>query len=126
MNNQFSRLYTSNDSGIGCLLTLVLGGLLLGSVGWGWVVNGFFILGAIILLLPLVAWLGLRWWLSRNLVQSLCPVCSYEFTGFNRTECQCPNCGESLKVEGGTFQTLTPPGTIDVEAVEIPYQGLED
>ncbi|MDV3001582.1 MAG: hypothetical protein N5P05_003188 [Chroococcopsis gigantea SAG 12.99] len=37
-----------------------------------------------------------------------------------------PNCGESLKVEGGTFQTLTPPGTIDVEAVEIPYQGLED
>ncbi len=126
MNNQFSRIYNFNDSGLGCVLTLVLGVFLLGSVGLGWVVNGFLIFLAVILLLPIAAWVALRWWLGRNLVESNCPVCNYEFTGFKGTECQCPNCGEPLKVEGKSFLTLTPPGTIDVEAVEIPYQQLED
>lgn len=122
----FSRILWSNDSGLGCFLTLLLLGLLLGSVGLGWIVNGFLIFLALLLLLPGIAVLGLRWWLQRNLVEGACPACGSEFTGFNGTESPCPNCGEPLKIEGGRFQRLTPPGTIDVEAVEVSARPLED
>jgi hypothetical protein len=111
---------------LGCFLTLLLLGLLLGTVGLGWIVNGVLIFFALLLLLPAIAFWGFRWWLGRNLVESQCPVCDYQFTGFNERECRCPNCGEALKVEGGRFSRLTPPGTIDVEAVEVPARRLED
>jgi hypothetical protein len=126
VNNNFPRLFTFNDSGLGCFLTLLLTGLLLGSIGLGWLVNGFLILLALLILMPIIAFWAFRWWLQRNLVEDRCPVCNYEFTGFNRTECRCPNCAEPLKVESGHFQRLTPPGTIDVEAVEVSVQQLED
>ncbi|ACK69957.1 conserved hypothetical protein [Gloeothece citriformis PCC 7424] len=126
MNNNFPRFYTLNDSGLGCLLTFLLIGLLLGSVGLGWIVNGVLILFFILLLTPIIGWAVFRWWLKRNLVEDQCPVCGYEFTGFNNTECRCPNCGEVLKVEGNHFKTLTPPGTIDVEAVEVSAQALDE
>nr|WP_242030468.1 MULTISPECIES: hypothetical protein [unclassified Coleofasciculus] len=99
---------------------------LLGSIGLGWLVKSFLILIGLILVAPVLAFLGFRWWLQRNLIADQCPVCSYEFTALNRTECQCPNCGESLKIEQGHFNRLTPPGTIDVEAVEVSARSLED
>lgn len=126
MNDNFPKIIWSNNSGLGCFLTLLLLALLLGSVGLGWIVNGVLISFALLLLLPAIAFWGFRWWLGRNLVESQCPACNYQFTGFNRTECRCPNCGEALKVEGGRFSRLTPPGTIDVEAVEVPASRLED
>ncbi len=126
MNDNFPRLLWSNDSGLSCLLTLLAIGFLLGSVGLGWIVNSFLILLAVLLLTPIIAFWGFRWWLKRNLVEDKCPACSYEFTGFNRTECRCPNCGEPLKVESGRFLRLTPPGTIDVEAVEVSAHQLEE
>ncbi|MBE9126403.1 MULTISPECIES: hypothetical protein [unclassified Coleofasciculus] len=125
--NQYDpKLVQFNLSGVGCWLTLLTVFLLLGTVGLGWLVNGFFILVALALMAPAVGWLAFRWWLRRNLVEDNCPVCAYEFTGFNRTECRCPNCGEPLRVEQGHFNRLTPPGTIDVEAVEVSVQQLED
>lgn len=126
MNNNFPRFYTLNDSGLGCFLTLILMAVLLGSVGLGWVVNGFLIIFALMLLTPVIAWFAFRWWVKNNLVEDQCPVCGYEFTGFKRAECRCPSCGEVLKVEAGHFQTLTPPGTIDVEAIEVSAQQLEE
>ena len=100
--------------------------LLLGSVGLGWLVNGFLILVGLVVISPVIAWFVFRWWLKRNLVEDKCPVCTYEFTGFNKTECQCPSCGEPLKVEQGHFKRLTLPGTIDVEAVEVSVRQIED
>jgi hypothetical protein len=126
VNDRWIKLLRFNDSGLGCLLTLLLFGLLLGSVGLGWLVNGFLIFLALLFLLPAIATVGFRWWFARNLVEDKCPVCNYEFTGFNNTECRCPSCGESLKVEAGNFHRLTPPGTIDVEAIEVGVQQLED
>ena len=124
MNNP--KLWQSyNSSGFGCLLTFLLIAFLLGSIGLGWLVNGFLALMAIILILPVVIWLGVSWWVKRNLVVDRCPVCSYEFTGFNNTECRCPSCSEPLKVEHGHFQRLTPPGTIDVEAIEVSVEAIE-
>ncbi|OLP16275.1 hypothetical protein BST81_21990 [Leptolyngbya sp. 'hensonii'] len=100
--------------------------LLLTSVGLGWILQSLLFLFCLILLAPIVIFLGFRWWLQRNLVQDHCPVCQYEFVGLNRTQFNCPNCNELLKVEQGHFQRLAPPGTIDVAAVEVTAQILED
>lgn len=126
MNDNFSKLLQYNVSGLGCWLTLILIAVLLGSVGLGWIVNGFLILVAFLIITPVLAFWGLQWWLKRNLIQDNCPVCSYEFTGFKNTEFKCPNCGEPLQVDGGKFHRITPPGIIDVDAVEVSVQQLED
>jgi hypothetical protein len=126
VNQDTPKFLQYNLSGVGCWLTFLVVALLLGSVGWGWVVNSFLILIGILLISPAIGWLAFRWWLQRNLVEDQCPVCGYEFTGFNKTECRCPSCGEPLKVEQGHFNRLMLPGTIDVEAVEVSVQRLED
>jgi hypothetical protein len=119
MDKNFSRVVRLNQSGLGCLASLTIFALFLGAIGLGWIVNGALIIIGLLLLLPVVAWLGLRWWISRSLVESSCPVCSYEFTGFSGAECRCPNCGEPLQVEKGEFKRLSAVGTIDVKAVDV-------
>ncbi|MDY6784251.1 MAG: hypothetical protein SW833_17175 [Cyanobacteriota bacterium] len=127
MNQDFRRPPSQfNLSGLGCWLTVLLVCWVLGSVGLGWLVNGFFIVAGLLLVAPVIGWYGFRWWVRRNLVEDQCPACSFQFSGFNGTDCRCPNCGEPLKVEGGQFKRLTPPGTIDVEAVEVSASALED
>ncbi len=115
-----------NQSGLGCGLTILLGALLLGSIGLGWVVNGVLLGLAFLLVAPIVGLALFRWWLGQNLIEGSCPMCGYEFTGFNGSECRCPSCGEALKVEQGNFVRLTPPGTIDIDAVDVTVQALED
>ncbi|HEY9729588.1 MAG TPA: hypothetical protein V6D50_24330 [Chroococcales cyanobacterium] len=126
MNQDTPKLLQFNLSGVGCWLAVLTTFMLLGAVGLGWIVNGLLILVGIAIVTPVIGWFVFRWWLKRNLVEDKCPVCAYEFTGFNQTECQCPNCGESLKVEQGHFNRVTLPGTIDVEAVEVSARQLED
>jgi len=100
---------------------------LLVSIGLGWIVKSFLIVVGLFLLTPVVAFFALQWWLKRNLIEDNCPVCQYEFTALNQTQFQCANCGEPLKIEEGHFSRLTPPGTIDVTAVEVSsVQQLED
>lgn len=99
---------------------------LLGSIGLGWLVKSFFILIGLILITPVIAFLGFRWWLRRNLIQADCPVCHYECVNLNQAEFHCPNCNEPLKVEDGRFNRLTPPGTIEVSAVEVSAQVVDD
>jgi hypothetical protein len=125
VNQNFTKLVSINNSGLGCLLTFILGAFLLTSIGLGWVVNGFLILMAILAVSPVIAVWGLRWWLKQNLVEDACPVCNYEFTGFKNTDCRCPNCGEALQVEGNRFKRITPPGTIDVDAIDVSVKQIE-
>lgn len=113
------KYFKLNFSNIARWLTPLAIVWLLGSVGLGWLVNSFLILIGLLFLTPVLAFVGFRWWLQRNLIQNQCPVCRAEFTGLNKTQVQCPNCGEPLKVEQGNFYRLTPPGTIDVQAVEV-------
>lgn len=126
MNQNRPKILQFNLSSIGYWLTLLALVWLLGSIGLGWLVKSFFILLGIIMVAPAIAFFVFRWWVKRNLVEDQCPVCGYEFTGFNRTEFSCPSCKEPLQVEKGHFQRLTPPGTIDVEAVEVSARQLED
>jgi predicted RNA-binding Zn-ribbon protein involved in translation (DUF1610 family) len=107
-------------------LTLLAVIWLLGSLGLGWLVNSLLIIVGLLLLAPVLAFVGFRWWLQRNLVNDQCPVCVHEFTGLNNTQLQCPNCGEQLLVQQGHFRRFTPDGTIDVTAVEVQAKSLED
>ena len=113
------KSFQFNFSRLAGWLTLFLAIWLLGSVGLGWLVNSFVILVGLLISAPVVAFIWFRWWLQRNLVQAQCPVCNYELMALNRTQLQCPSCGELLKVEQGKLNRLTPPGTIDVQAVEV-------
>ncbi|BAZ44298.1 hypothetical protein NIES4102_13060 [Chondrocystis sp. NIES-4102] len=125
MNNRFNQITQYNTSGLGCWLSIIFVVFILASVGLGWVVNGLLILLALLLITPVIVFWGLQWWIKLKLIQAPCPVCNYEFTGFKNTEFNCPNCGETLKVEGNNFSRMTPPGTIDVEAVEVSTKTLE-
>ncbi len=107
-------------------LTLLAIAWLLASLGLGWLVNSLVIIVGLLLFLPVIAFFGFRWWLTKNLVTDQCPVCKYELTGVNNSQIQCSNCGEQLLVKNLQFQRFTPEGTIDVTAVEVQAQSLED
>ena len=126
MNERYNKLLQYNTSGLGCWLSLILFALVVGKIGLGGVIGGFLILMAVLLVVPAVGFWGLQWWLKRKLIQAQCPVCQYEFTGFKNTEFNCPSCGETLQVEGNRFARMTPPGTIDVDAVEVSVKRIEE
>lgn len=126
MNDRFNKLLQLNTSGLGCWASIILTIFILTSVGLGWVINGFIILIALVFITPVIGFWGLQWWLKRKLIQAQCPVCSYEFTGFKNTEFNCPSCGEALQVEAEQFSRITPPGTIDVDAVEVSVKKIEE
>lgn len=119
MNQNDLRQLNLNFSGIGCWLTAIAGAWLLGALGLGWLVKSFVVLVLLLLLAPIVAFVGFRWWLQRNVIQADCPVCSFNLTGLNGTQSICPNCGTALQAQAGAFQRIAQEGTIDVEAVDV-------
>lgn len=105
---------------------MLIGALwLVGVVGLGRVLESIAVLIIMLSVVPVVGLLALQWWVRRNLVQDDCPICGVPFTGLNRSEINCPNCGEPLRIENSGFMRLTPPGTIDVDAVEVPSQQID-
>ncbi|WP_448563839.1 hypothetical protein [Trichothermofontia sp.] len=127
--NSFFHRYNwgqNSLSGLGCWFVLLAIVLLLGPVGLRWIVNGLFILLGLVLIAPIVAFVGLRWWLQRQIVQDQCPACRYEFTGLANAEFDCPNCGTRLEVQDKQFVRLGQANTVDVTAIEVPVNRLED
>lgn len=123
MNRNF---WAIQESGLGFLLTVVSLGLLLSAVGLGWIVNGLLVLLALVILLPVIAFGLFRWWLQRNVIEADCPSCGFPLTGLNHSAVSCPSCGEALIAEAGGWRRQNPPGTVDVEAVEVAVEVLED
>jgi hypothetical protein len=113
-------------SGLRFWLVLLAVAWLLGTVGLGWLVKSFFILIALLTITPILGFLGFRWWLKRNLVMAQCPVCGTESAGINGTQMRCPSCSEPLKVENQQFHRLTPPGTVEVDAIDVTVKQLEE
>lgn len=126
MNQNSPKGFLVNLSTIQSWLFLAALIWLLGLVGLGWLVKSFLVLVGLILIAPVIVFLGIRWWFQRNLVQDQCPVCAYQFSGLNETRTRCPNCSELVKIERRHFTRLTPPGTIDVQAVEVAAKTTED
>ena len=123
--NSFNDLQQSL-SGVGKIVVWLAIAWLLGILGLGWLIKSFLVLLGLLLITPIIAFIGLRWWVRKNLVQGTCPVCSVALTGFNQVELQCSNCGEALQVDQGKFKRITLAGTIDVDAVEVIAQPIEE
>ncbi len=126
MNERFNKVLQYNTSGLGCWLSIILFALIVGKIGLGGVISGVLFIIALSIIVPVIGFWVFQWWLKRKLTLAQCPVCSYEFTGFKNTEFNCPSCGEALQVEGDRFTRLTPPGTIDVDAVEVSVKRIEE
>jgi predicted RNA-binding Zn-ribbon protein involved in translation (DUF1610 family) len=120
MNIQYDR------SPLGCFLTFIAATILLTSVGLGWLVNGFLIFLAVLFMLPVALYFGFSWWMTRKLAFDKCPSCGEEITGFKDRVFNCPHCGETIEVVSGKFKRATPEGTIDVSAIDVSVQQLED
>ncbi|HEY9762271.1 MAG TPA: hypothetical protein V6D07_07070 [Trichocoleus sp.] len=126
MNPNEFRQIRFNFSGVGCWLTLIAGAWLLGAVGLGWIVKSVLVLVVLLLIAPVLAFVGFRWWFKRNLVQGKCPTCGYDLTGLNGTQSACPSCGTAIEAKDGQFLRTAAEGTIDVAAVEVPVEVLQD
>ncbi len=97
----------------------------IGSIVPKWLVNLIFVLIGLAFLAPVVGFLGLRWWLQRNLIEDACPVCGAPLSGLKTLQIQCPSCGTPLQVSNGKLQRINPPGTIDVDVVDVSAQVIE-
>ena len=107
-------------------LTLILVIWLLGFIGLGWLVKSLLVLMGLIVLAPVFVFVALRWWLSRNLVRQACPSCGANLTGLNNTQTRCFNCNQVIQVQNDHFQRPAQPGTIDVQAVDVSAQVLDE
>ncbi|MEB3230806.1 MAG: hypothetical protein VKJ64_07340 [Leptolyngbyaceae bacterium] len=106
-------------SGLRFWLTLLLFLWLISSVGLWWLIKSFFILLAVLLLLPIVGVIGFRFWLQRSLIPGNCPVCNQNLVAIRNRNLQCPNCGEPLSATDTTIRRNAPPGIVDVEVVDV-------
>jgi hypothetical protein len=118
MQNGLNKIQL-NFSGMGCWLFLFASIWLLGAAGLGWLVKSVLVLVGLIALAPVLAFLGFRFWLKRNLVEAACPVCRQPLTGLAPLQTPCPSCGTLLKATPQGFERVTPEGTIDVQAVDV-------
>lgn len=124
VNQPGFRQIQFNLSGLGCWLTLLGLIWLLGAVGLGWLVKSLAVIVVLVLLIPVFALVGLRFWLRRNLVQATCPVCSTSLTGIRDAATQCPNCGTGLTATATGFQRQADEGTIDITAVDVTVDAV--
>lgn len=108
-----------NLSGVGCWLTLILFVWLFGAVGLGWLIKSALVIGALIVLTPVLAFVAFRFWIKRNVIEGPCPVCSQPLTGISPLPVPCPNCGTNLKATRDGFERVSAEGTIDVQAVDV-------
>jgi predicted RNA-binding Zn-ribbon protein involved in translation (DUF1610 family) len=88
---------------------------LMSSLGLGWLINAGFILIGLVTVAPIVALLGVQWWVRRSVVTADCPVCGSTSVAAKNSQFQCVSCGEPLQEQNKKFVRLTPPGTIDID-----------
>ncbi|WP_204137392.1 hypothetical protein [Halomicronema sp. CCY15110] len=119
MYPQGSKNYQINFSGLGCWLTVLAVVWLLSAIGLGWIVKSIAFIVVLILATPVLAYLGFRWWLKRNLIEGNCPVCETQLAGLKNAPTVCPNCRTQLQVTPQGFVRFTPEGTVEVNAVDV-------
>lgn len=99
----------------GGLVWLVLTGRI------GFLFDSFLILVAVLSIVPVLAMLGFRWWVNRQLVQGICPSCGTSVTGLKGQSFPCTVCGNTVQGETtGDFSVKDPSSaTIDIDAKQV-------
>ncbi|MEO1070609.1 MAG: hypothetical protein AAFW95_16120, partial [Cyanobacteria bacterium J06638_6] len=82
-------------------------------------VKSLVVLVVLMVAAPVLGFIGLRFWLQRNLVQGPCPVCGAGLTGIKGAATSCLNCGTVLQTQAEGFVRATEDGTIDITAVDV-------
>lgn len=108
-----------NFSGVSFWIAALAVIVLLSSIGLGWILKSIFFLLLFLLLAPIVALVIFQWWLKRNVIEDRCPACNTSFIVVNNTQGRCPSCGEKVTVTNQRFVRYQPPGTIDVDVVDV-------
>lgn len=87
----------------------------------GIIFDSFLILFGVMTIVPVLAILGFRWWINRQLVQGTCPSCGTSVTGLRGQAFKCTVCGRPVQGENtGNFSVKDPSSaTIDIDAKEI-------
>lgn len=86
----------------------------------GMLLDSFLVLFAVLTIVPVLAVVGFRWWINRQLVQGTCPSCGAQVTGLRNQAFKCMTCGNTVMGERGDFSVKDPSSaTIDIDAKEI-------
>ncbi len=112
------KTYSIALTGWGFWLGVIATVALLMTVGLGWLVGALLALLVVLLSLPIVILLLVRWGMQRLITTDACPVCGFESQALEGSRFFCPSCQEPLFVADGHFYRQTPTGTIDVELIE--------
>ena len=118
MNQNFNQLQV-RFPGLGCWVFVLISFWIIGAIGITGLLKATFALILFLFLAPVVAFLGLQFWVKRNLVQGDCPVCEQPLTSLKSAKIACPNCGAEVSVVDGEFVRAAGEGIIDVQAVDV-------
>ena len=112
------KTYSIALSGWGFWIGALAIGVLLSTIGLGWMVAALLALLVFLLFLPVLILLGVRWWLRRTIATDTCPTCSFKSEAIEGSRFSCPSCGELLYVADGQFFRQTANGVVDVDYID--------
>ncbi|MFK8182346.1 MAG: hypothetical protein AB8B99_03165 [Phormidesmis sp.] len=118
MNQNFNQLQV-RFPGLGCWLFILGTAWLLGAIGLSGIIKSIAVLVLFVMLVPVLAFFGLRFWLKRNVINGSCPVCEQTLAGLKNTNMACPNCTTELVATVDGFERVAADGVIDIQAVDI-------
>ena len=122
MNQNFNQLQVRFPR-LGCWLFLFIA---VWAIGLSGVIKSLFALVAFLVLAPVLAFLGLQFWVKRNLVEGNCPVCEQSLTGVKSLKIPCPNCGTEVVATADGFERAAADGVIDVQVVDVQASSAAD
>ena len=118
MNQNFNQLQV-RFPGLGCWVFILISAWIVGAIGITGILKSIFALVLFLVLAPVLAFLGLQFWVKRNLVEGNSPVCEQPLTGLKNIKTPCPNCGTEVTVTENGFERTAADGIIDVQAVDV-------
>ena len=125
MNQNFNQLQV-RFPGLGCWLFLLIAFWVVGAIGISGIIKSLFALVAFLVLAPVLAFLGLQFWVKRNLVEGSCPVCEQPLTSVKSLQTACPNCGTEVIATAEGFERTATDGVIDVQVVDVQTSSVDD
>lgn len=125
MNQNFNQLQV-RFPGLGCWVFVLISFWVIGAVGITGILKSIFALVLFVVLAPVLAFLGLQFWVKRNLVEGNCPVCEQPLTGLKSVKTPCPNCGTEVTATADGFERAMTDGVIDVQAVDTNASTVMD
>ncbi len=118
MNQNFNQLRV-RFPGLGCWVFIFIAAWIIGAIGITGILKATLALVLFLVLAPVLALVGLQFWIKRNLIQGRCPVCEQPLTGLKKMKTPCPSCGTQVVVTAEGFERVASDGVIDISAVDV-------